>query len=430
MWMLYAWENPAQASDHKSPQKYSPPKYTFSALLPARHEKLVISDTIRAISDIDYPEQYKEIIILCRSDDQETIQEAQTTIDSIGKPNIRILTFDDLPINKPHSLNIGLRNSNNRFISALDNGDVLNRDIYNTNQIITIFDAEDQPHKDIYHIVNTLMSTEPVDVVQSGVQLMNYRSHWFSSINVLEYYFWFKSGLQFFSKIGQVSPLGGNTVFIKKDLLEKMGGWDETCLTEDSDLGIRLIAQGAKVRIVYDEQHVTKEETPDTIQTFIKQRTRWNHGFLQVLQKGEWSRLPLARQKLVALYTLIAPLLQVGVLINLPIGIWIALHSKLPIMVSMFSFIPTYIFLIQIAVYLIGIREFTKSFNFKYSLWDSLKILIVFMPYQIMLAIASIRAIVRFSNKQNFWEKTSHTNAHRNIPQIYTPAYAYEKNNN
>ncbi|MBK0296621.1 DUF917 family protein, partial [Bacillus sp. S34] len=35
------------------------------------------------------------------------------------------------------------------------------------------------------------------DVVQGGVQLMNFKSSWWSLRNVLEYYFWFHSRLHF-----------------------------------------------------------------------------------------------------------------------------------------------------------------------------------------------------------------------------------------
>jgi glycosyltransferase XagB len=395
MWMLYTWENPLKAKDYQSPSVYLPSKITFTALIPARNEEKVIGDTIKAVSDIDYPEELKEVIILCRNDDENTITTVNKAINSIGKKNIRLVIYDDLPINKPHCLNVGLANSKK--------------------QVVTVFDAEDQPHQDIYNIVNTLMTSEQVDVVQSGVQLMNYRSHWFSSINVLEYFFWFKSGLHFFSRIGNVTPLGGNTVFFKKECLQKVNGWDEKCLTEDTDIGFRLVSSGAKTRIVYDVQHVTKEETPDSMGAFIKQRTRWNHGYLQIIFKGDWMRLPSFRQKIVALYILVAPMLQVAYLFYLPFGIWIATQGKLPVLVSMFSFIPSYIFILQITVYFVGIREFVKTYKLKYSIWDSLKIVFMFFPYQIMLTISSFRAILRLLFNQNVWEKTKHVNAHREI---------------
>ena len=395
IWMLYTWENPMKAKECQSPHIFEHSKISFSAIIPARNEVKVIGDTIKAVSNINYPEELKEIIVVCRYDDENTIQEVRKTRRKIGKTNIRLLIYYDLPINKPHCLNIGLA--------------------YSKKQVITIFDAEDQPHRDIYNVVNTLMLTENADVVQSGVQLMNYRSHWFSSINVLEYFFWFKSGLHFFSKIGNVTPLGGNTVFFKKECLDKVKGWDENCLTEDADIGIRLVNQGINTRIVYDEQHVTKEETPDSISAFIKQRTRWNHGFLQILLKGDWQFLPTSRQRIMALYILIAPMMQIGYLIYLPFGIWIATHSRLPMLVSLLSFMPAYMFILQITAYFVGVREFVKTYSLKYSLWDSLKIIIVFLPYQIMVTIASFRAMSHLILSQNIWEKTNHVNAHREI---------------
>ena len=48
----------------------------------------------------------------------------------------------------------------------------------------------------------------------------------------------------------------------------------------------------AKVDVAYDPMLVTREETPGTLWALLKQRTRWSQGFLQVLRKGEWRRLP------------------------------------------------------------------------------------------------------------------------------------------
>ena len=94
---------------------------------------------------------------------------------------------------------------------------------------------------------------------------MNYNDRSFSALNVLEYFFWFKSRMHYHSAVGMV-PLGGNTVFIRRDLLERMGGWDEHCLTEDADVGLRLSAAGVAMRVVYDGAYVTREETPPTSQ--------------------------------------------------------------------------------------------------------------------------------------------------------------------
>ena len=78
------------------------------------------------------------------------------------------------------------------------------------------------------------------DIVQGGVQLMNldfpasedanvlqrawmaFRG-WFCVHNVLEYFSWFSSRMFYQADQGFV-PLGGNTVFIRRDLLNRVGG--------------------------------------------------------------------------------------------------------------------------------------------------------------------------------------------------------------
>ncbi len=392
-WMLYTWENPENIEHHKSPKDFTLAKFSFTALVPARHEENVIQDTIRAIDDINYPDSLKEVLILCRDDDIKTIAKAYETIKELGKQNVRLVVFNSFPISKPHSLNQGLKQARN--------------------EVVAVFDAEDEPHPDIYNVINTILVRENADIVQSGVQPMNFRSSWFSTLNALEYFFWFKSALHFFSKVGKIAPLGGNSVFFKKKWLKLVGGWDENCLTEDADIGLRLISAGARLRVVYDEQHVTREETSPNLASFIRQRTRWDQGFLQVLAKGDWKRLPKFKQKLFAIYILLSPEIQTILLLYAPFAIWITFTQKLPVLVSLFSFIPFFLLLLQIVVLIVGLYEFTKAYTLKFPFWLPLKVFSTFYPYQLILMLSSFRALYRMLFSMNDWEKTLHVNAHR-----------------
>src|SRR5262249_16972993 len=242
-------------------------------LLPARHEEAVIQDTIQRVVDLNYPRELVQVLVVIEAGDKGTIGKVNQKIAELenqGIGHVRLLTFNDPPINKPHGLNVGLRQS--------------------SGEVVTIFDAEDEPHPDILQVVNTLMVREEAKVVQCGVQLMNYADRWFSGLNVLEYFFWFKSRMHYHASKDAVL-LGGNTVFMEQPLLEQIGGWDQTCLTEDADVGIRISAMGVPIRVLYDDVYVTREETPPTVDQLVRQRTRWDQGFLQVLCKGDWMRL-------------------------------------------------------------------------------------------------------------------------------------------
>lgn len=75
-------------------------------------------------------------------------------------------------------------------------------------------------------------------------------------------------------------PLGGNTVFFRRQFLdalrERYGTyWDERCLTEDCKIGIVASVLGYEVDVVFLEDLVTREETPATLPELVRPRVRW-----------------------------------------------------------------------------------------------------------------------------------------------------------
>lgn len=397
--MIFSWNNPEKISEHTSPDWFAAPSLSFTALLPALREENVIAETIRTVDAIDYPDSLKEIVVICRADDTATIKAVETTIAALEKTSIRLVVPPYHPKNKPDKLNFGLE--------------------FSHNDVVCVFDAEDNPHPDIYSIVNTIMIKKEADVVQSGVQLMNFRSHWFATLNVLEYYFWFKSVLHFFADKGAVL-LGGNTVFFKRHWLERVGGWDPECLTEDADIGIRLCAAGAKIHIIYDELHATKEETPADTMSFIRQRTRWNQGFLQVLKKHDWRELPTLSQRLLVRYILLWPEIQVFIFFYSLGAIVMMFTLKLPIILTLISFVPLYLLILYVILLTVGLYEFTQKYRLRFPRWMPLKVLLTFLPFQFLLGWSAVRAVFRENLHKNSWEKTAHINAHRvaTVPDI------------
>jgi len=390
--MLYTWARPERLLAGQSPKSFLPPDLRFTIILPARHEQAVIAQTIQRVWNTQYPKELLEVVVVCEHQDVETIVEAQRAIDAIGHPHLRVITFNDGLINKPHALNVALKDT--RF------------------EVVTIFDAEDDVHQDIFQIVNTIICQNNAGVVQSGVQLMDFQSSWYASHNVLEYFFWFRSRLHFHARVGAV-PLGGNTIFIKRELIESVGGWDETCLTEDADVGIRLSLLSEPIVICYDAEHATREETPPTLGSFIKQRTRWNQGFLQVFSKRDWLRLPSWKQRLLAGYTLVYPFLQALMSLLWVPAVSMMFALKVPISVAMVSLLPVYIMCIQYVISLCGLFEFAKAYRLRVRLWNLIVFTLGFPAYQIVLSLSAIRAVLRQVLRQNNWEKTEHTGAHR-----------------
>ena len=390
--MLYSWEYPERLNASSAPASYLSSRLSFSVLLPARHEEAVIYETIKRVWRAHYPSHLLEVVVVCHASDTGTIAEAQRAIRELDPRRIHIEVFSSPPINKPHGLNVAFQRT--------------------SHQIVTIFDAEDDIDPDIFNMVNTVMIKEGVGIVQAGVQLMNFADHWFGINNCLEYFFWFKSGLHFFAKAGMI-PLGGNTIFLRRDLITRVGGWDEYCLTEDADIGLRLSVQGESIRVIYDARHVTREETPESTASFIRQRTRWHQGFLQILRKGVWRELPHSRQRLLAFCTFSYPLYQAAVLFLWPVNILETFWLKQNLLVTMLTFLPLYALLLQFLATTVGAFLFTKEYDLKFPMFKLVLMAIVFLPFQWLLGISSIRAVYRELRGQNNWEKTTHSGAHR-----------------
>lgn len=393
--MLYTWDRPDAADRAKAPEQFLPPARSFTVLLPARHEEDVIQTTIERVIRANYPPELIQTMVICSADDIGTIDQAEKKIAELkaeGLQNVRVIVFDDKPVNKPHGLNVALPHA--------------------TNDVVTIFDAEDDIHPDIFNVVNTVMVQDGINVVQAGVQLMNYQTNWYSTLNVLEYFFWFKSRLHYHAAFGSI-PLGGNTVFFKRDLLIALGGWDDRNLTEDADIGLRLSALGERVRVVYDDRYVTKEETPPTLGHFIRQRTRWSQGFMQTLKKGTWKQLPTRKQRFLAFYTLAFPHGQalLGIYLLFSLLTMFALHA--PVLVALITFMPVIMLLAHFLTQVVGLYEFTEAHGLKPSPGVVLRMAIAWFPYQLVLAYAAMRALRRQLLNINNWEKTQHVGAHR-----------------
>ena len=393
--MVYAWDRPESQKRMRAPEPFSPAALSFTVMLPARHEEEVIQTTIDRVVGANYPASLLQVLVICSADDTGTILKARQKIEALqlaGRGGVEVVVFHDQPINKPHGLNAGLLRA--------------------TMDIVTVFDAEDDVHPDIFNVVNTVILQDRVSVVQAGVQLMNYRDKWYSTLNVLEYFFWFKSALHFFARYGSI-PLGGNTVFFRRHLLDSIGGWDERNLTEDADIGIRLSSRGVAARVVYDDRYVTREETPPTLGQFIKQRTRWSQGYLQTLRKGDWKSMPLRAQRLLALYTLAFPIFQAALGLYAVAAMVMMFEVKAPVLVALISYLPVFLLASHFVTAAVGLREFTEAHGLKATWRTTLTMAVAWFPYQTVLAFAALRAVCRLAFGINNWEKTRHVGAHR-----------------
>ncbi|WP_399430887.1 glycosyltransferase [Streptomyces sp. WAC05374] len=387
-WQMHAWRTPETLAATRFASPDGQQGLSFSLLLPARHEQLVLEHTIDRLLESSHRDF--EIIVIVGHDDPETTEVAERAA-ARDPGRVRVVVDTHESKNKPKALNTALP--------------------YCRGDVVGVFDAEDQVHPELLAHVDHAFTATRADVVQGGVQLINFHSSWYSLRNCLEYFFWFRSRLHLHAAKGFI-PLGGNTVFVRTDVLREAGGWDQNCLAEDCDLGVRLSSVGKKVVVAYDADMVTREETPGTLMSLLKQRTRWNQGFLQVYRKKDWKQLPTLGQRMLARYTLMTPFMQAFTGVIIPLNVAVALFLDVPIGIAVITFLPLLTAMVTFVFEIVGLHDFGRQYGLRVRLAHYLKLIVGGPFYQMLLAGAAVRAVWREQRGRNEWELTSHVGAH------------------
>jgi cellulose synthase/poly-beta-1,6-N-acetylglucosamine synthase-like glycosyltransferase len=206
-------------------------------------------------------------------------------------------------------------------------------------------------------------------------------------------------------------------VFFRREFLEALHDrygtyWDEHCLTEDCKIGIVASVLGYTVDVVYLAEMVTREETPRTLRAFVRQRVRWMQGFIQVFGEGEWRQLPMATQRILAVYVLGFQFFQAGAGVLAPVALALALGHKSPVVLALLASLPLGVNLLNTVLDLVMLAQFGSTFGEKVRLRDYLGLVLGAYPYQVVLSIAALWAMLRYIAGRNDWVKTAHAGVH------------------
>jgi cellulose synthase/poly-beta-1,6-N-acetylglucosamine synthase-like glycosyltransferase len=383
VWMMHAWRRPdtyqriwfAPAGDQVH--------HGFSLIVPCREEpEEVMRPTVEALLAQTHPDL--EVIISVGDDDESTL--ATALLLAAEDQRVSVSVNDDPVKNKPRQLNTALRLC--------------------TKDVVGIIDAESLTKPDLLIRVDATMEAENADVVQGAVHLMNFGDSWFALHNCLEYRAWFRSRLHGHAESGFI-PLGGNTVFTKRSVIEDVGGWDGDCLAEDCEIGVRLSSRHRKIVCAYDPDLVTEEQAPSSVKALVKQRTRWSLGFMQVLQKGEWKALPRNR-RIAAWMTLIQQHAMALAGLAFPVALITALLVEMPVTATMVAFLPLVPMVTMIAFQCMILQEFGRDMNMPVPLRKYLVLIATTPLYQVLLGWAAVRAVYKYLTGDFGWYKTPH----------------------
>lgn len=173
--------------------------------------------------------------------------------------NIRLLRKENG--GKTSALNVGIQNVSTEIIVTLDADTVIVED--------TIFMI-------IRHFID-----QNVGAVSGNVKIGNRKNllTWWQHI---EYVTRFNLEKRAFDELDSITVVPGAIGAWKKSAI-KVGLFEEDTLAEDTDVTMKLLRKGYKIRS--EVNAIAYTEAPEDIRSFIKQRYRWTFGILQCLWK-------------------------------------------------------------------------------------------------------------------------------------------------
>ena len=237
------------------------PVYTL--LCPLYHEAETVGQFLRAMAAMDYPLDKLEIQLLLEEDDVPTQQAAEAARRQLSHPeSIRLIVLPNAqPRTKPKACNYGLRQARGEFA--------------------VIYDAEDVPEPDQLKRALAAFRRLPAETVcvQAKLNYFNPRQNLLTRFFTAEYSMWFDLFLPGLAVVNSPIPLGGTSNHFKMAALRSLGGWDAFNVAEDADLGIRIARQGYTTAII---DSTTWEEANSRVGNWIRQRSRWVKGYMQV----------------------------------------------------------------------------------------------------------------------------------------------------
>jgi cellulose synthase/poly-beta-1,6-N-acetylglucosamine synthase-like glycosyltransferase len=256
-------------------QRYFPP-YTapndywpkVSIHVPAHAEPPdMVIKTLTALRNLDYP-TYEVIMVDDNTEDDELWR---PVVDFCHRNGIKVFHLRNYPGFKSGALNFALTQ--------------VAPDV----EVVAVVDSDYVVRPSFLRETVPYFSNPRVAFVQTPQAFYNQDDNLFAHFSALAQRFFFEVSMR--SRNEQNAIIFCGTMgLIRKRVLERIGGWDEWCITEDAEASLRMLRKG--YLSVYINQPYGYGLLPTTFEATKKQRFRWAFGGLQILMRFGWQLLP------------------------------------------------------------------------------------------------------------------------------------------
>ncbi len=254
--------------------EHSPENPFISLIIPMKNEESVAERALQTLVDLDY-DRYEIIVVEDGSTDR-----TPEICERFARRYPELVRYirGSKSVGKPAALNLAIRQARG--------------------EVIGILDADSVPPRDLLRKVAEAL-VPGVDAVQGWTHVLNKDENLLTLLQSYEEEARFRS-YQRRRELGLFTPLTGSCQFIRRSVIESLGGWDEGALAEDAEISLRLLDINARI------EHVpfieTWEEVPSSLRRLFKQRMRWFRGWVELIPRA--LRRLLSKRDLISLDTL------------------------------------------------------------------------------------------------------------------------------
>ena len=226
-------------------------------LIPAHNEEKVIAYTIEAMLKLEYPNDKLDILVINDGSSDHTADIVHGYAVKDSRLRLYNVPKGEGGKGKSRALNLGLKQTDAEYIA--------------------VYDADNTPDPSaLKYLMIQMLQDQTLGAALGKFRTVNKKRNLltrFINIETLGFQSMLQAGRW---KMFKIATLPGTNLVIRRSLVNKLNGWDEDAITEDSELSIRIYKEG--YRIKYVPYSVTYEQEPEAWNVWIKQRTRWVQG--------------------------------------------------------------------------------------------------------------------------------------------------------
>lgn len=235
----------------------------------------MLMQTLDALARLDYPD-YEVIVVDNNTQDPAVWQPVQAHCEQLGS-RFRFFHLNPLSGFKAGALNFALQQTG---------ADAA---------IIAVIDSDYQVNTGWLRELVPYFTEPKMAIVQAPQDYRDGAENAFKAMCQAEYRGFFQIGMVTRNERNAIIQHGTMTL-VRHVILVETGGWAEWCITEDAELGLRIMERG------YDAAYIPHSYgrglMPDTFLDFKKQRFRWAYGAVLIMRHHLSALLGLAGTRL------------------------------------------------------------------------------------------------------------------------------------